>query len=123
MTTFIKLSLASMMVFTLSCDSAKTAASATTEEAKTETTKEMETTLLNQGYAQGTISYMKDSECTYIITDDKTGAKYDPVNMDLEKYSAFKKEGMQVYYKYRPLRRMNRCMEAHPIELEDMKNK
>jgi hypothetical protein len=32
-------------------------------------------------------------------------------------------DGEKVYYKYRPLRRMNRCTEANPIELVDIKKR
>jgi len=125
MTSFIKLSLTCLMVISLSCDTAKNAATA--EDGNSEKTMQMDTetktNLLNEGYAMGTIKYLKNSKCSYIIIDEKSGVQFDPINIDTDKYSAFKSESTKVYFKYRPLRMANRCMEAQPIELEDMKTR
>ena len=120
MTTFIKLSLVSLMAISLSCDAAKS--SANEEKSKSENaTKQMETNLINEGYSKGTISFIKESKCSYIIIDEASGTKFDPINIDEEKYSAFKSEGTKVFYKYRSLRMLNRCSEALPIQLLEIK--
>lgn len=127
MTTFIKLSLVSLMTFSLSCDTAKSAATNTekdTENTIVEDSKKMESkNLSTEGYSLGTIAYTKDSKCNYIIVDEKSGAKFDPINIDDKKYASLKSDATKVYYKYRPLRMMNRCDEAQPIELEDMQSR
>ena len=45
------------------------------------------------------------------------------INILEESYKAMRNDGEKVYYKYRPLRRMNRCTEANPIELIDIKKR
>jgi len=123
MTTFIKLSLLSLMTISLSCDTAKSTASV--EGTNTEKTLQMETetNLLNEGFSIGTVTYLKDSKCSYIIVDKKSGVKYDPINIDDEKYIAFKSDAKQIYYKCRFLRMKNRCNEAQPVQLTDIKSK
>ena len=124
MTTIIKFSLVSLMAVSLSCNSAKTAVNdeSAVNDTVTETSKQMESQLINEGYSVGTMKYIKNSKCSYIIVDEKTKVNFDPINIDNEKFSSFKSENMKVFYKYRPLRMMNRCNEAQPIELEEMKS-
>ncbi len=73
------------------------------------------------GYTTGTIVYSKEEgDCAYTI-QIKDGAIYDPINME-EEYTSFKKDGMKVYFKFRGLRMANRCPNANPIHLEEIRN-
>ena len=76
--------------------------------------------MVADGYTMGVIvaSTAKD-DCPYVIKSElKTGTvMYDPINLD----KAYMKDGMKVWYKYNPLRMMNRCEKANPVSLEDMK--
>lgn len=115
----IKLSLVIVLVFLQSCDSAKNTTNS--ERSKVVETKAMNQKLINGGYSSGTISYTNNGDCSYIIVDEKANSKFDPINMDTEKYDAFKNKSMKVYFKYRSLRRANRCNNVRPIEIIDIK--
>lgn len=110
-----------LISFALSCNTSKTSVASTSTNA-TET-KTMDIDYSKEGYSMGTLTYHKDSKCTYVITDEKSGTKFDPVNINDKVYENFKVDGSKIYYKFRPLRMMNRCTEAQPIELEDIKKK
>jgi hypothetical protein len=86
-------------------------------------TKTMNIDYSKEGYSIGTITYQKDSKCAYIITDEKSGIKFDPINIDKDLFESYKVDNSKIYFKYRPLRMMNRCTEAQPIELEDIKKR
>lgn len=120
MAIFYKLSLLSALLLSTGCDTVKS--STDTKTSTDSETMEKAQNRIPEGYALGTVIYQKDSECSYIIVDEKTGVKYDPVNMDDDTYSGFKVDATKIYYKFRPLRRMNRCNEASPIELESIKS-
>jgi hypothetical protein len=101
-----------------SCDSAKTTAS----EASTEKSSEiMDSKMVNEGYVAGVVKHLENSACSYILIDEKLDTKYDPINIDEAKFAAFKKDASKVYFKFTSLRRMNRCSEARPIQLLDIK--
>lgn len=104
-----------------SCDSAKSSVAEGDSEAIR--TKEMETKLKNEGYLAATVKYQADSKCTYVLIDETTDVKYDPINLDEAKFMSFKKDLEKVYFKYRALRMMNRCEDAQPVELEDIKKR
>lgn len=110
-----------LISFALSCNTTKTSVASTDVNA-TET-KTMEIDYSKEGYSTGTLTYHKDSKCSYIITDEKSGTKFDPININDEVYKNFKMNDSKIYFKYRPLRMMNRCTEAQPIELEDIKKR
>lgn len=122
MNIFIKLSFVLLALMAESCESTKVATEANAET-KEQSTQQMKQDLSNEGFSSGVVKYLKGSKCPYIIVDDKTGAQFDPINMDDETFANYKKDQEKVYYKYRPLRRMNRCNEAQPIELEDIKKR
>ena len=112
---------ASLIVLFTSCNSSKEVTSDTVNnEAEA---KIMDSQLINDGFHLGEIQYLKDSECSYIIIDQATKAKFDPINISEESYKSVRNDGEKVYYKYRPLRRMNRCPEANPIELLEIKKR
>ena len=84
--------------------------------------KQIELNFINEGYSKGTVVHYKSGLCTYIITEEKTGLKFDPINFDNEQFKSFKVGEKVIYFKYRPLRRANRCNDIQPIELEDVKS-
>ena len=51
-----------------------------------------------EGYSIGTITYHKDSKCTYIITDEKSGAKFDPINIDQELFESYRIDNSKIYF-------------------------
>lgn len=121
MNILIKFSAILFLSIASSCDSAKTAA--TEKETETKTTKSMDSKLVAEGFIAGTVKYQADSKCTYVIVDEKTNLKYDPINIDDVKFIVFKKDADKVYFKFRLLRMMNRCEDAQPIELENIKKR
>ncbi len=120
MNLFIKLGLASMFILSQSCDSSKTASA--TEATQIEETKNMEQDLMSQGYSKGMLTAQRDSECTFVLVDEKTGVKFDPINLDQGTFGDFTNAEKQiVYYKFSALRMKNRCLEAQPISIDDIK--
>ncbi len=117
MNSLIKLSMVIVLVFFQSCDSAKKATNA--DNSNTESII-MNEKLINDGYSVGAIKYTDNGDCSYTIIDDKTKSKLDPINMSDKKFEAFKSKSTKVYFKYRSLRRANRCSDARPIEIVDM---
>lgn len=114
-----------MLVFT-SCNSSKDATHETNNNVMNNEEiehKAMDSQMTNDGFKLGEIKHLKDSECTYIIIDQNSKAKFDPINILEETYKSIRNDGEKVYYKYRPLRRMNRCTEANPISLIDIKKR
>ena len=114
------LKLSAVLFFTIatSCDSAKSTVQE--KETNTNAVKEMDTKLVNEGYTTGTVKYLANSKCSYVLIDEKTDIKYDPINIDEEKFMSFKKDTEKVYFKYHALRMMNRCDEASPVQLIDI---
>lgn len=94
-----------------------------TKEAIQSKSKTKDSLMINQGFQLGTIKYLDNSACEYIIIDHKSRAKFDPVNILVMAFEPLKKESQKIYFKYRPLRRMNRCLEANPILLNDIKKR
>lgn len=117
----VKIATLVLCSFALSCNTTKTSVEA--NNAQQTETKTMNIDYTKVGYSIGTITYHKNSKCAYIITDEKSGVKFDPINIDKEVFENFKIDNTKVYFKYRPLRMMNRCTEAQPIELEDIKKR
>lgn len=119
--THIKFLVISLLVFT-SCDTSKTAVNSKLET-QAMTSEQMHTMMLNKGYSIGTIKYLDQSKCPYVIFDETTKVLLDPINFEAPKFDEFKRNDEKVYFKYRPLRRMNRCNDASPVELEDLKKR
>lgn len=116
----------SLLLFFTSCNTSKEATQETNDNAMSNESsnhKIMDSQMVKDGFHLGEIKYLKDSECNYIIIDQTTKAKFDPINISEELYKSVRNDGEKVYYKYRPLRRMNRCPEANPIELIDIKKR
>lgn len=118
---FLKTTTLVLLSFVLSCNTTKQSVETTNAQDTEATTMDKDD--LKEGYTMGTITYHKDSKCTYIITVEKSGIKFDPINIDMEAYNPFKVDGANIYFKYRPLRMKNRCTEAQPIALEAIKKR
>jgi len=118
MNLILKLSTVLFLMISSSCDSAKTAA---TEESSEKSPEVMDTKMVQDGYIAGTVKYLKNSECSYILVDEKLQTQYDPINIDEAKFASFKSDASKVYFKFTSLRRMNRCPEARPIQIIDIK--
>jgi len=123
---FIKIITVSMMVFFTSCNSSKE----TVKEANDNTMDKeqsdgnvMDAQMLKEGFHLGEIQELKNSKCDYIIIDKTTDAQLDPINISEDSYKAFKKDAQKIYFKFRPLRMMNRCTDANPIQLTEIKKR
>lgn len=83
----------------------------------------IEDKLIEEGYDIGLVKYVENSDCPFIIYSENTEVQFDPINFDSPEFTTFKSNDLKVYFKYRPLRRMNRCNEASPIELVSIKKR
>jgi len=120
-----KIFAASLILFFTSCDSSKTTIQKAESEANTNEQYqiEMEKQMISDGFHIGEIQHLKNSKCTYIIIDQTTKAKFDPINIEDEEYKSFRDDTKKIYYKFRGLRMMNRCKEAQPIQLTEIKKR
>lgn len=73
--------------------------------------------LIPEGFTAGVIQEStKKGDCLFTILVTSKGGEslyFDPINLD----EAYKKDGIALFFKYRPLRMMNRCEKANPIEI------
>jgi hypothetical protein len=101
------------------CCASKKIASSTTAKSDLNTHKQME--LIPKGFTFGTIEEStKEGDCLYTIRmgeNKKDSYYFDPINLK----EPYKKNGLEVFFTYRGLRMMNRCVKANPIEVEEMK--
>ena len=76
--------------------------------------------LIYTGFTPGVIQESTQKEdCIFtILVSEQNRQPYflDPINLD----EAYKKNGLDVFFKYRALRMMNRCQRANPIEIQEM---
>ena len=76
--------------------------------------------LMAEGFTAGVIQKStKKKDCLFtIIVSGQNKKTYflDPINLD----EGYKKDGVAVFFKYRPLRMMNRCEKANPVEIQEM---
>jgi len=102
-----------ILLFVISCKSKKAASN----EAET---IDMVNKLKSEGYLRGVVKLSNDDgACPVVIDldDPNYGYLLDPTNIDEE----FRKNGLAVWVKYIPLRMQNRCDNAHPIEITEIK--
>lgn len=85
----------------------------------TQTTKKNNIDYEKEGYMLGIIEPKDSGNCGWIITNDKNKL-FDPINIEDEKFCGFSKKKQQVYFKFLPLKRSNRCNNATPIKLIEM---
>lgn len=77
---------------------------------------EQKDTLLKEGFTAGTIVHTKEEgHCEWTIKVDG-GLVYESLVMKDE----YKKDAMQVYFKFIPQRRMSKCTNANPVEITEM---
>jgi len=72
--------------------------------------------MASKGYLAGQISFSKvQGDCPITIkVEGENGTYYlDPIDLSEE----FKNDGEQIWFKFGPLRRMNRCDKASPISI------
>ncbi len=83
--------------------------------------KEVATKMMEAGMMRGTIVASEvENDCPFTIRiADKTGTLLDPINLD----PSFHVSGMKVWFSFRPLRMMNRCDKANPVELSDIQTR
>tara|TARA_B100000497_G_C7440878_1_gene274344 strand:+ start:187 stop:519 length:333 start_codon:yes stop_codon:yes gene_type:complete len=76
--------------------------------------------LTPEGFTAGVIQKStKKGDClfTILVTSNSGEPLYfDPINLD----EAYKKDGIALFFKYRPLRMMNRCQRANPVEIQEL---
>lgn len=121
MTLAIKIILCFSLILQSSCNSSKTTVE--NQDKKQANITAMDEKLTSEGYSSGIVKINEDSDCPYIIVDEKTKEQFDPINFEEEKYASFKSAGSKIYVKFRRLRMPNRCTEAQPISLEDIKKR
>lgn len=109
----------SVLMMTAGCDATKSSTS--TEKQESENTIEMKSELIQDGYSYGKIIYDEKSSCPYIIEDQQTKEMLDPINFNEEKFAGMRNAGDMIYFKCQRLRRMNRCPDAAPIQLTEIK--
>ncbi len=114
--------LVGLLLIVESCNTTKPMVNKDSEDTTT-ASKQMDEKFVNQGYSIGVVKSVSNSKCPYIIVDKMTGATFDPINIQEKKFISFQKDLEQIYFKYRSLRMMNRCNDARPIELEDIKKR
>ena len=94
-----------LVFFVSACNSQKSTVKKSTEEYQKE------------GYTLGVIEPYNSGDCQNVITIKELGIKYDPTNIQDEKFAEFISGKMEIYFKFLPLRRMNRCQGVSPIQL------
>ena len=108
----IKFSILSSLFLMLACNGTKDT-STTNEMAKMDVQQEM----MEQGFTKGTIVYSDiEGDCEYTIKLED-GRMFESTDLKEE----FKKADMEVWFKFQPLRRMNKCKKANPVGISEMK--
>ena len=118
----IKSSLTFFSVLLIACSSTN---KATSEEKNTTNTKEIEmktNEMLAAGFIKAeVVESREEGDCPYtFMINGKDGNYYlDPINLTDE----YKKHGEKVWVKYSGLRRMNRCIKANPISINEIEKR
>ena len=73
-----------------------------------------------EGYTLGTTAPTKADNCNTVITVNKSQIKYDPINIDEEKFAEYKDKRTSIFFKFLPLRMKNRCQGVSPIILVEV---
>lgn len=72
------------------------------------------------GFLMGTIKAEIDTACPFVIEVGTENPYYlDPVDLE----ESYKSDGMKIWFKYRGLRRMNRCPKANPISVTEIQKR
>ena len=118
-----KIFAASLILLFTSCDSSKATTQKIKDEANKQNLVEMEKQMIGDGFHIEEIQHLENSKCAYIIIDQTTKVKFDPINIEDDEYQSFRNDAQKIYYKFRGLRMMNRCTEAQPIQLTEIKKR
>lgn len=78
--------------------------------------------LIENGYSIGTIVTKSSGECMVLIEEASSKKLYDPINIEEEQFKVFMSDALPIYFKFLPLKRMNRC-NAQPIKILDIKKR
>ncbi len=83
----------------------------------------IEEKLIKEGYQLGTVKKLENTDCPFVIYSETTNNLLDPINFEASDFAEFKENELKIYFQYRPLRMMNRCNDASPIELTSIKKR
>ncbi|MFT4662903.1 MAG: hypothetical protein ACI8XB_003196 [Patiriisocius sp.] len=77
--------------------------------------------MIEEGYSSGKVVGDESSDCKFTIDLDDENYTYllDPINIEDE----FKKDGLMIWVKFSALRMQNRCNNANPVNITDIKIK
>ncbi|HLW31074.1 MAG TPA: hypothetical protein VKX40_02350 [Aequorivita sp.] len=121
---YLKLLFFGLTLSIMSCNSSKTSQNVgTTSTIENSTDMDLmdEQKLIEDGFVKGIVVHSEiEGDCPYTIKMENGPGEFyylDPVNMD----ESFKKDGEEVWIKFRGLRRMNRCNKANPVEIVEIK--
>ena len=98
---------------------------ATSEEKNATNTKEIEmknSEMLAAGFTMAeVVESKKEGDCLFTLKMENKGNEYflDPINITDE----FKIHGEKVWVKYSGLRRMNRCIKANPVTINEIEKR
>lgn len=107
-----------------SCGGTETSAkSIATETDASNTIETNEKSMQEEGYSKGFVKETDNTKCQFIIINEKTNTAFDPINFEEDAFRDFRLQGEKIYYKFLPLRMPNRCTEAQPISLVDIKKR
>jgi len=109
---FLTISFLLFAILLFSCNSTNNSVSNTSKNKAQTDAKNM----TEEGFIKGTIVTSKiEGDCPIVIKiEGENGSYYlDPINLE----DNFKKEGKKIWFKFGPLRRMNRCEKANPISI------
>lgn len=108
----IKFTLISCLFLTIACNGTKE-----TMATKANETMEQEKAMMEQGFTKGTMVHSKEEgDCEYTIKLED-GRYFESTDLK----ETFMKDGVTVWFTYRPLRRMNKCEKANPVAINEMK--
>ena len=118
---FFKIGATAFWFVLVGCNSTKQVTSNENENSTMETAKE----LINKGYLEAELvnnNASKGTGCSTVIklTSSKNNEVLDPINFE-GKYEELKNS--KVWVKYTSLRMKNRCDEARPVNVVDMKKR
>ena len=107
-----------------SCGGTETSTKSVAPE--TDDSNTMETydkSMQEEGYSKGYVKKTDNTKCQFVIVNEKTNTAFDPINFEEDAFRIFKLDDEKIYYKFLPLRMPNRCNEAQPISLVDIKKR
>jgi len=107
-----------LVSITACCTSKKTATAATSDTSDKQEVMMSDAKMIEAGFKQGTIEASTvEGDCPFVIKMDGEQSYFlDPINLE----ETYKKDGMKLWFTFRPLRMANRCKKANPVEIEDM---